>query len=256
MGRAISISRFYNRFKRGLYQCFHQKQRHIGFEFGVVSFTFDDFPASAFHVGSRLLEEYGWRGTFYLAPGLLQTDSFMGEMCSLENVETLFKKEHEIANHTFSHLRCNGAARSDLIREYKASAAVLNRFGTDRSFAFPYGDFDAASLSFFSGRFDTIRTVKHGINSHKTDLNLLRANPIYQSTELDIIHALIKKTKSSGGWLIFYTHDICPDPSKFGCTEERFKTILSWVKEADLAVHTVGKSYRLLDALDRVDPVP
>ena len=37
----------------------------------MVSFTFDDVPKSAATVGAPMLEEYGARGTFYVAGGLV-----------------------------------------------------------------------------------------------------------------------------------------------------------------------------------------
>ena len=40
---------------------------------GVVSFTFDDFPRSAWSNGGAVLEEYDVRGTYYAAMGLAGT---------------------------------------------------------------------------------------------------------------------------------------------------------------------------------------
>ena len=37
----------------------------------MVSFTFDDIPDTAANVGAPMIEEYGGRGTFYVAGGLL-----------------------------------------------------------------------------------------------------------------------------------------------------------------------------------------
>ncbi len=36
----------------------------------LVSFTFDDVPASAYVNGAAILERYGMRGTFYIAAGI------------------------------------------------------------------------------------------------------------------------------------------------------------------------------------------
>src|SRR5258707_11581905 len=35
----------------------------------MVTFTFDDVPATACHVGALIIEQYGIRGTYYVAGG-------------------------------------------------------------------------------------------------------------------------------------------------------------------------------------------
>ena len=59
-----------------------------------------------------------------------------------------------------------------------------------------------------------------------------------------------KKDKALGSAdvRILYTHDVCATPTDFGCTVQRFASVISAVKEAGLAVHTVGDAYRLLNA--------
>ena len=213
----------------------------------MVSFTFDDFPATAANEGAELLERQGWRGTFYLAPGLLDKDTSMGRVCSLRDVERLHRRGHEIGNHTYSHMRCQNVRKSTLHREVQSSMRELERFDGGRNLALPSGAYDASALNCLSGRFDTIRTVQKGINSGDSDLNLLKANPIYQSTELEHLRSLIDLVKTAGGWLIFYTHDIRALPSKFGCTADRFQRVLNWVSEAGFAVHTVEETYELLN---------
>jgi hypothetical protein len=122
----------------------------------------------------------------------------------------------------------------------------LESFHGGRNFALPFGAYDASALNYLSGRFDTIRTVQKGINSGDVDLNLLKANPIYESTDLETLRSLVDQVKAARGWLIFYTHDISASPSEFGCTADRLHTVLNWVDEAGLAVRTVEETYAML----------
>ena len=241
------LRRIYNALEGRRYHWFNRRQRNIRFGSGMVSFTFDDFPATAANEGAELLERQGWRGTFYLAPGRLDKDTSMGRVCSLTDVERLHRRGHEIGNHTYSHIRCQNVRKSTLHREIQSSMRELERFDGGRNFALPSGAYDASALNCLSGRFDTIRTVQKGINSGDSDLNLLKANPIYQSTELETLRSLIDLVKTAGGWLIFYTHDISASPSEFGCTADRLHTVLNWVSEAGLTVHTVAETYELLN---------
>src|SRR6185437_4505492 len=47
---------------------------------GVVSFTFDDFPRSAWVSGGAILEQYDRRGTYYAALGMAGTENHLGPM--------------------------------------------------------------------------------------------------------------------------------------------------------------------------------
>jgi len=168
-------------------------------------------------------------------------------MCSLGQIEKLHRIGHEIGSHTYSHRRCKQISNSELLREHLSCERELKCFGGGRNFALPFGAYDNSTLNFLSGRYDTIRTIHRGINTGLTDLNLLKANAIYESSDLDQLKSLIDQTKKSGGWLIFYTHDVCAAPSEVGCTADRLQQIINWVKEAELPVNTVANTYRLLN---------
>ena len=63
--------------------------RHINVirDQGFVTFTFDDFPASALDIGGAILERYGLRGTYYAAPGLMGQESELGKHFTLADLE-------------------------------------------------------------------------------------------------------------------------------------------------------------------------
>ena len=46
----------------------------------IVSFTFDDFPRSAYSVGGAMLEKFGARGTYYVTAGLMNVSNELGEL--------------------------------------------------------------------------------------------------------------------------------------------------------------------------------
>ena len=76
-----------------------------------------------------------------------------------------------------------------------------------------YGSYDEVAMCLVSKHFKTIRTINRGVNQRVTDINLLKASSIFQSDDLNEIQQLINNTCNNGGWLIFYTHDICVSPS-------------------------------------------
>ena len=67
---------------------------------GFVTFTFDDFPASALDIGGAILEKYDCRGTYYASPGLMGCETVVGRHFSLRDLERAAAKSHEIASHS------------------------------------------------------------------------------------------------------------------------------------------------------------
>ena len=240
------IRRSHSASQRRRYLLINQRMKDIRLSSGMVSFTFDGCLATAARNGAKLLENYGWRGTFYLTTGLMAGPLASGRVCSHSEVDELHRNGHEIGGHTHSHVHCQGVNAAALRREHNLSIHELESFGGGKNLALPFGAYDYSSLNFFSGRYKTIRTINEGINRGLTDLNLLKANPIYESTDLEKYHNLINQVCSSGGWLIFYTHDICASPSKFGCTPALFDAVLRMVKEAGLLVDTISSVYNIL----------
>lgn len=238
--------RVYAALERRKYRWLNQSNRHIALEPGTVSFTFDDFPASAANEGARLLEQQGWRGTFYLATGLIDKESSVGLIVGLTDIDRLYRDGHEIGSHTHSHMNCQSASKSALLGDLQLSRETLANFNAARHFAFPFGAYDNAALNVLNGRYESMRTIQPGINRGSVDMNQLKANSIYESSDLADLHALTEEVRKTGGWLIFYTHDVRAEPSDFGCTEGRFQSVVDFVKEAGLTVRTVGETVKLL----------
>src|SRR6516162_6980747 len=69
----------------------------------LVSFTFDDVPDSAYTNGAVVLDEFGIRGTFYIASGNCGTIDTYWRVIDREQVRALYACGHEIGCHTFSH---------------------------------------------------------------------------------------------------------------------------------------------------------
>ena len=227
------------------YRLLNQRDKTIACDGGIVSFTFDDFPESA-TAGARLLESRNWRGTFYMSTALAGEDSPVGKIGTVDSALKLHAAGHEIGNHTHSHLRCNGAKNAVLRADLTASSAALKPVDGNRSFAFPFGAYDASALNVLSGRFDTLRTVQNGVNAQRTDMNTLKANPIYRNTSMASVEALLEEVRAKNGWLIFYTHDVCDQPSEFGCTPEQFDQVLALVAARRLPVKTVSEVFASL----------
>lgn len=210
---------------------------------GVVSFTFDDFPKSAFVTGGKILEQYGARGTYYTTLKFAGAKSAMGRMFDFEDVRAAHRAGHEIACHTFTHLDCAQATKSSIRAELSASAAGLSALiegFVPKNFAYPYGSISPPAKRVVGARYSSCRGISPGMNQGTVDLDELLANRIY-ARDFDEagIFRLIDRNSSVGGWLIFYTHDVADTPGAHGCTPEQLKTVVAYA-----ARHTTIQTVR------------
>lgn len=188
----------------------------------IVSFTFDDFPRSAYTVGGAILKSLDVRGTYYVAMGLMNCSNELGEQFRDVDLHSAAADGHELGCHTFSHKSSRriplAAFQQDAerglvaIREIAALAPTSN-------FAYPFGEVSLTAKHALGRRMSSCRGTCGGLNGPLVDLNLLRANRLYGDVDgLDRIRRLISENERRRAWLIFYTHDVSPSPSRYGCT--------------------------------------
>ncbi len=199
---------------------------------GVVSFSFDDVPASAFQQGGEILERRGVRGTYYVAAGLAGTCGDVGRMFEVEDLARAHTRGHELGCHTFGHLNCAQSDARTMEAEFDANAQSLSRLPQGEapsSFAYPFGAVSSLARRIAGRRFDTCRGIRPGVNSGTLDRADLRANKIYAASFDEArARALIDQAVSDGGWVIFYTHDVAPAPSAYGCLPEQLEAVVAY----------------------------
>ena len=161
----------------------------------------------------------------------------------------LLAKGHELGSHTYSHVSC----RSLAYNEYCADAARGRRTLEDRTgcqaknFSYPFGHVSLRSKKCLGKQFASARGNRAGFNGPQLDLNLLRANRIYGDMEQSSpLQALISENALRKSWLIFYTHDVRPQPSQYGCTPELFEFVVSE------AVRSGSRILNIADTLEEV----
>lgn len=211
----------------------------------IVSFTFDDFPLSALTVGGQMLLDYGWRGTYYGAIGLMGSSMDNGAAFTRADLDSLLTDGHEFACHTFSHSSCLSVGTKgflNLCAENRREAAMLLGGYQLQNMSFPHGHVTLPVKSGLLTEYRTCRTTEWGINSDPVDLSSLRANPMYSRFAIEPLQELIRRNSDVGGWLILYTHDVTSGPSPYGCTPEYFAQVLECVREARAEVLTIDEA--------------
>jgi len=228
--------------QRALLCSFHRRMVPIGNHGPIVSFTFDDFPRTAYVVAGPVLESFGARGTYYVAPKLMATNNGLGEICNAEDLRSLLEKGHELGTQTLHHLSSRKlspqAFRLDVEQGILEAEQMAGRQA--RNFAYPYGHVTLGTKKHLESVVSSSRGIFPGINGPEIDLNLLRANRLYgDMSGAPQVQQLIRQNVAQKGWLIFYTHDVRPNPSEYGCIPELFEFAVSAAAQSGSRILTV-----------------
>lgn len=210
-----------------------------------MSFTFDDFPRSAYVEGGAVLESLGVRGTYYAAPGLMGSSNELGPHFTAGDIYSLLDKGHELATHTYSHTSCRSVStsefRDDVTKGIREIESLTRR--KVRNFAYPLGHVTLATKQALAPFVTSARSVIPGLNGPECDLNLLRANSLYgDDRQIEHVRQLIKTNAKRKSWLVFYTHDVQRNPSVFGCTPSLLRAAVQAAVESSSKVLSVHEA--------------
>jgi peptidoglycan/xylan/chitin deacetylase (PgdA/CDA1 family) len=204
----------------------------------LVSFTFDDVPASAFTNGAAILEQHGLRGTFYIAGGTLGEVGKDWRVIDRDQVRALHDRGHEIGCHTFSHVGVDTLDAQMLDDECRRNREVLRDLcaGLDvTNFCYPFGRVSLPRKLQLDERFDSCRGIYEGINADIVDLALLRVVELYDRTlTRDKLDRLLREARTRNGWLIFYTHDVAEPPSWIGASPRLLRETIEAVQAENI----------------------
>jgi len=214
----------------------------------IVSFTFDDFPENAASAGLPVLDRFGAKATFYVSGGEVGKWSEHWQCAGADTIVALHRRGHEIACHTFSHVRATDLDAAALAGEIDRNRRYL--LGLDPSmrienFAYPYGLGSVWRKTQLAKTFRSSRSIIPGVNSGTVDLHYLRSTPlINRHLDEDGVERAFDELTAANGWLIFYGHDVAAEPSPYGCTPDLLRHALEAASRRGVAVMTVDGALR------------
>jgi peptidoglycan/xylan/chitin deacetylase (PgdA/CDA1 family) len=215
----------------------------------MVTFTFDDVPATACHVGALIIEQYGVRGTYYISGGGVGAPSPCGRLATIDLLRVLAARGHEIGAHTYSHAAVAGISARELATDTERNDSVLKRINdriVARNFAYPYGDLSFRTKRYLERRFDSCRSLIPGINRGTIDLGALKTWALENaSMDRRRILDLVAETAKSSNWLIFNSHDVQDEPSRFGISPDLLAFAAAAAKDAGCRPVTIAEGLRL-----------
>jgi peptidoglycan/xylan/chitin deacetylase (PgdA/CDA1 family) len=216
----------------------------------IVTFTFDDVPDTALTSGATVLEANAVKGTFYIAGGLAGTHEANRDLITPEQISELAARGHEIGCHTFSHPWVRHLTTSDLQKDLDRNRAfhAIHAPGAElKNFAYPYNAPKVGIRKQMMGRYRSCRGGVEAINRGLTDMGFLRSVEIRPPDQYArTLTRWIDEAVEYPGWLIYFTHDVQPAPTPFGCTPETLDLLVRYAIEKGCEVLTVDA------ALDRL----
>lgn len=238
------INAYINKFKKTFADLSYRKTVIIPDNQLIVSFTFDDVPLSGLKSGTEILEKHGKNGTFYFALSFLGEERTMQSLYTIEDVRKCVEGGHEAACHTYSHMHLfNTRSKSFIVEDLKKNQNCLSDMElgiTFQNFSYPYGEQTRLAKSVLTNHYRTCRSNDSGVNVGKTDLNNLKSYRLYQRDySLEIIYKQLEEFSKTGGWLIFYTHDVQENYSQYGCSENYLESVVKKCDALDLTVLSI-----------------
>lgn len=203
----------------------------------MVSITFDDGKLTSYLNGARQLDAYGFKGTYYVNPGLFGTAGYMKQ----ENAFDLLNRGHQIGSHTNTHIDLTSFTPDDVVRELDTSNQAVHVLGVQTiDFASPYGKQDDAILPFVMARQATNRGTEAGINT-KQNFNPSNLKGLFMRKEVtDLeLRTYLSRAKNYNGWLILIYHEIEVGDSPFVLDKATLERHLQIIKESGVQVRTV-----------------
>jgi len=246
-----AIKALFRAFKLFVFENIYTNKIDIKNDKAIFSFTFDDVPISAATNGASILEEINATGTYYVALGMEDADgskdSNNRRFINDSEIHLLYKKGHDIGCHTYNHLNLKKSKTKNVVSDCDNNTRGLQHIlGTTSidHFAYPFGKVSPGAKRELGRKYKTLRTTAHGINAGKTDLTHLRSVSLCSITFYkDSIQAAIHEAVNNKAWLIFYTHDICENPSDWGTNTEDFKWVVGQCAKSDGEILNVSQAF-------------
>jgi peptidoglycan/xylan/chitin deacetylase (PgdA/CDA1 family) len=216
----------------------------------LISFTFDDFPRSAYHVGGTILKTHGLRGTYYASLGLMGTHAPVGEIFSREDLDNVVADGHELGCHTFAHCHSWNTAPKVFERSIVENERRLRKLlpeASFKTFSYPIADPRPHTKRRAAKHFPCCRFGGQTYNAGVTDRYLLSAYFLEQERYApDSVKRMIDRNSDACGWLIFATHDVCDMPTRFGVTPRFFEDIVRHASRSGAEILPAGEAWEIV----------
>lgn len=153
-----------------------------------IILTFDDGGISFYTIIAPILEEYGWRGIFFISTKHIGTKGFM----TFEQIVDLYKRGHIIGSHSHHHKVLTEMTLKEVENELKQSSDIISNILGKRitTISIPNGCYSKEILELgINTGFKTIYTSKPTtkVRSYKSADLIGRYSIAYNTTCTDVV---------------------------------------------------------------------
>lgn len=219
---------------------FYKKNLKSRLKHPLVSFTFDDFPKSAWQVGGQILENHKAKGSYYFVADLCGKtidDRIYYDERDLTNIH---RSGHEIGCHTSTHARLSNNSIAASLHEFTANSSFLNKIIPGQklsTFAYPFGDVTPRVKRVAMNEFAACRGIWAGINHNFIDLGLIKTVCLEEHVLAQRpVDSWIEEAIEKNGWLVFLTHEVEENHGYFGISPGEFESVVSRVMQAGIDI--------------------
>lgn len=213
----------------------------VGFDRPIVSLTFDDSWEDNFSSALPVLNQYGFRSTQYYATANIQskpTEQF--------KIAEFVKSGHEIGSHSVTHSDLTTLSSTALTKELRDSKAYLETFagaGNVKSFATPYGSYNAKVTTAILRYYQSNRNVDVGFNTQDGLVSSnVRVENVESTTTMSEYNSWINQAARDHTWLVLVYHRVANDPGQYDTSSANFASQMQSVKNSGIAVKPVSSA--------------
>lgn len=178
------------------------------------------------------------------------TQAPTGEIFLREDLKVLIEQGHELGCHTYAHCHAwdtrPGVFEDSVIQNQKTLGELVPG-AVFKTFAYPISVPRAETKRRISKYFVCCRCAGQTFNLGNVDLNYLSAFFLEKSRDNPgAVKNLIDQNHRARGWLIFATHDVCKDPTPWGCTPAFFENIVQYAMNSGTRILPVFQAFEAL----------
>ncbi len=199
----------------------------------AFSFSFDDGLKSHYNNVRPILNQFNFKGTFYLLPPYLtETEPTIWRYGTWQMFQTLAYEGHEIGSHTLNHFYLTGLTVGDtstvntiMYELFQSKKIIEQRVANKKclTLAYPFADHNATVDSVAKLFYESARAVgidANNFNLNENDFFSLKSYSVHFSLprntmddDLDELYSFMDWTETSidnGQWAIMMVHDVVP----------------------------------------------
>ncbi len=218
------------------------------FQNGAVTLTFDNGWLSQYQNAIPKMNQYGFKGTFYIITHEL-SDYGYSHFVSKAQIQNMYAGGQEIGSHTQTHPFLTQLSYTQQQQEIQGSRQdlVALNVGPINSFAYPYGDYDATTTQIVKDAgYTNARSTITGYTTPYSDHYQLPRFVVLNSTTPAQIEQWIDEAVADKAWLIIEFHQVDTSGDTYSITPANFNPVIDYLAQKGVSVVTMDQGVQNL----------